>query len=201
MKITTDRKKTALNKHWSVKDRVKACAAWLSSGNMHAVSDATGIPLGTLHTWKMQPWWFEQIERIKAAEDQELDNGFTKIVRKSQEIMLERLEHGDYNQTKDGKLVRVPVKMRDAAIVGAISADKRRDLRAVQPSEAKVGMQERLKNLESQFTRLIKREETTIDVTPTEVDDGEKLQAGSSVGDPSPQTRTSGAQPSPTGND
>lgn len=141
---------------------------------MARVSEQTGIPLGTLNFWKSQPWWFEQVEKIRQSEDTEIDSTFTRIVKKTQEIMLERLENGDYFVDKDGEVRRKPVSMRDAAIVGAIGVDKRNILRQVPQSEqSKMGMSERLKNLETQFTKLVKREESIIDVTPTEIVDGE----------------------------
>lgn len=146
---------------------------------MARVSEQTGIPLGTLNFWKSQPWWFEQVEKIRQSEDTEIDSTFTRIVKKTQEIMLERLENGDYFVDKDGEVRRKPVSMRDAAIVGAIGVDKRNILRQVPQSEqSKMGMSERLKNLETQFTKLVKREESIIDVTPTEIVDGEELQEG-----------------------
>lgn len=177
--ISTTRKKSDVHKHWSAKDKVKAVAAFLVAGNMARVSESTGIPLGTLNFWKTQPWWFEQVEKIRQAEDQEIDNHFTKIVKRTQEIMLDRLENGDFFVTKDGDVARKPVSLRDAAIAGAISIDKRRDLRQVPQSEqTKMGMQERLKNLEMQFTKLVDREKQTIDITPEVIADGEELQEG-----------------------
>lgn len=189
--IVTDRKKSAVNKHWSAKDKVRAVAAFLVAGNMARVCEQTGIPLGTLNFWKTQPWWFEQIEKIRQGEDQEIDDTFTRIVKKTQEIMFDRLENGDFFVDKDGSVLRKPVSMRDAAIVGAIGIDKRAILRQVPQSEQnKVGMQERLKNLETEFTKLVKREKNTIDITPILVEevDGEQespgLQEGSGDRDP-----------------
>lgn len=123
---------------------------------MARVSEHTGIPLGTLNFWKTQPWWFEQVEKIRQEEDQEIDSTFTKIVKKTQEVILDRLEHGDFHISADGKVSRKPIGLRDAAIAGAISVDKRKILRDVPAQEQnKIGMQERLKNLESQFKRLV----------------------------------------------
>jgi hypothetical protein len=150
-----DRKKSDKHKHWSAKDRVKAVAAFLVLGNMARVEEETGIPIGTLNYWKTQPWFFEQTEKIRQAEDLEIDNTFTKIVKKTQEVILDRLENGDFF-VKDGIMARRPVNLRDAAIAGAISVDKRQVLRDVPAAEQnKIGMQERLRNLESQFTRLV----------------------------------------------
>lgn len=200
----TDRKLSAVNKHWSAKDRVRAVAAYLVVGNMATVSEQTGIPLQTLHSWKNQPWWFEQIEKIRQAEDQEIDNSFTKIVKKTQDIMMDRLENGDWFVTKDGKVGRKPVGLRDAAIAGAIGVDKRQVIRAAPVMEtSKIGMQERLKNLEAEFRKLAHREETIIDVTPiVEEEDGEEeLQEGSGDRDPGAEASPVAAEPSPTSPD
>lgn len=86
--------------------------------------------------------------------------------------MLDRLENGDFYVDKDGRVMRKPVSVRDAAIVGAIGIDKRNILRSNQTTgESKVGMQERLKNLEVQFTKLVDREIRTIDITPVKVEE------------------------------
>ena len=172
-------------------------AAFLVAGNMARVAESTGIPLGTLNYWKGQPWWFEQIERIRQEEDAEIDTHFTRIVKRTQAIMLDRLDNGDFYVTKDGDVARKPVSMRDAAIVGAISIDKRSILRQVPQSEQnKVGMSERLKNLELQFTKLVQREEQTIDITPEEIVDGkeEGLQEGSSNRDSGAESGESNAE-------
>lgn len=170
--IVTDRRKGAVHKHWSGKDKVKAIACYLVSGNMARVAEATGIPLGTLNFWKTQPWWFEQVEKIRSEENQEIDHNFTRIVKKSQEIMMDRLENGDYTLARDGTAVRKPVSVRDAAIVGAIGIDKRETLRNIPRSQqTQIGMSERLKTLEEKFKSLSKREAETIDVTPVRIED------------------------------
>lgn len=157
-----DRKIKASGAHWTANDRVKAVAAYLVLGNMARVSEQLGIPLGTLNFWKSQPWWFEQVDKIRQAEDLEIDNGFTKIVRRTQEIILDRLENGDQVLTKDGELVARPVSARDAALIADISLNKRQVLREVPAAEQnKIGMQERLSKLEMQFTKLVT--EKTID--------------------------------------
>jgi hypothetical protein len=177
--ITTDRKKNAIGKHWSAKDRVRAVASYLVLGNMAAVSDETGIPLGTLNYWKTQPWWFEQISRIHQEEDMDIQSTFTKIVKKTQGVIMDRIENGDYYVDKDGKVSRRPVSMRDAALVGAISVDKRKILRDIPATEQnKIGMQERLKNLESEFRKLVHREESIIDITAEVVNGEAELQTG-----------------------
>lgn len=164
MSVRTDRNKSAVGKHWSAKDRVRAVSAWLVLGNMSRVEEQTGIPVGTLNYWKTLPWWFEQVERARQAEDQELDDKFTRIVRKTQEVIMDRLENGDFVHDKEGVLVRKPVSLRDASLAGGISLDKRQTLRNVPVSEQnKVGMQERLQKLEMQFTKLVSREEKTIE--------------------------------------
>ena len=164
MSVRTDRNKRDVGKHWSAKDRVRAVASWLVLGNMSRVEEETGIPVGTLNYWKTLPWWYEQVEKVRQSEDQELDTQFTKIVKKTQEIVLDRLENGDFFYDKEGVLVRKPVGMRDAAIVQGISVDKRQTLRNVPVAEQnKIGMQERLKNLEMQFTKLVSREEKVIE--------------------------------------
>ena len=168
-KLAMSRSADAVGKHWTPRDRVKAVAAYLVLGNMARVEEQTGIPVGTLNFWKTQPWWYEQVEKIRISEDQELDNTFTKIVKKTQEVILDRLEHGDHFVDKEGMPYRKPVSLRDATLASGVSLDKRQTLRNVPISDQnKIGMQERLKNLEMEFTKLVSREEKVIDVEVVE---------------------------------
>lgn len=154
--VFTDRKKSAVGKHWTAKDKIKAIAAWLVLGKMPAVAEQTGIPLNTLNYWRQQPWWFEQVEKIRAEENLEVDNTYSKIVKKTQEVILDRLEHGDAVVTKDGSIIRRPVLAKDASLIGAVAFDKRAILRDIPQSELqKVSMSERLQKLEMQFTNLV----------------------------------------------
>lgn len=130
---------------------------------MARVEEQTGIPLGTLNYWKTLPWWFEQMERIRQEQDIEVDNQFSRIVKKTQEVIMDRLENGDIVLDKYGSPVRKPIGARDAAIINAIAIDKRKVLRDTPNANlGKVGMQERLKNLEAQFTKLVKTKQVSV---------------------------------------
>ena len=48
----------------------------------------------------------------------------TKLVIKTNEEAMDRVENGDHVLTKDGILVRVPMRGRDLAVVGGIDLDR-----------------------------------------------------------------------------
>lgn len=118
------------NKTWGLKVRTQAVATYLASGSLTTAKEVTGVGYNTLRQWKKQPWWEEIANDIRKDKSQEIDNALSKIIDKSISVVMDRLESGDYHwDAKSQSIVQVPVKMKDAAIVKAISFDKQRLLR------------------------------------------------------------------------
>jgi len=142
---------------WSNEARIQAVTHYLVLGNMALVSAVTKIPHQLLRNWKTQPWWNEYAAQIRAAENVQVDSKLTKIVDKSLDAVMDRLEKGDfvYNQ-KTGAIVRKPVNMKDAAKVTADMLTKRELLRgnATERKETtQVSVQDQLKALALEFAK------------------------------------------------
>src|SRR5262245_2160842 len=111
-------------------DEEKREAALLFSihGSMRKVSEVTGIPNSTLSGWRQQEWWSTILGEVQ-------DEANARIAAKSLEIIdlamgevEDRLRNGDVVITKDGKLIRKPVNLRDAVLTEGINIDKRQIL-------------------------------------------------------------------------
>ena len=140
------------NRYSDAKKMEVACCMAVC-GNSKQASEVTRVPEATIRTWKTTEWWNEIMSRIHQEEDEELDTKLTKLVNKAVASVNERLDNGDwiYNAKQD-KLVRKPVSAKDAAIVSAISIDKRQLLRGQPTSRVeKVSQNERLTKLAEQF--------------------------------------------------
>ena len=152
---------------WPEEMRIEVVALFATVGNARRVSEITGVPEGTIRAWKTQEWWTEMMHRVRDDEAEEVDCKFTKIVNKALDEISDRLENGDmvYN-ARTGETARVKVKAKDAAIVAAISVDKRELLRGnVTARVEKVDTTNRLSDLAEQFAKFA----AARNITPTNV--------------------------------
>ena len=109
-------------------DRYKAAAALVAGSNSIAASRQSGIPASTIRHWAHNDLDFQLMcQEIKAEYGEEIKYKYVQIINESADQTLDRLQHGDVvRDTKSGDLVRVPIKGKDAAIIGAVAFDKLR---------------------------------------------------------------------------
>jgi hypothetical protein len=120
------RKKPGTMATWSDNQRIELVTTWLATGNL-ALSAATHqIPEVTARRWKAQPWWQQLVTDIRSEENLQLDARLSKVVSKSVDALMDRVEHGDFQyDQKTGQLVRKPISARDAAKVTTDMIDRR----------------------------------------------------------------------------
>ena len=140
-------------KWFSEQVKMEVACVYAVTGNSRRCSEITGIPEGTIRSWKTQEWWHEIQSRIIREQDEELDVKLTKLVDKAVDQVNDRLDNGDFvYNAKDDKLVRKPVGAKDLAIVTAITVDKRQLLRGQPTSRVeKVSTEARLERLANEF--------------------------------------------------
>jgi transposase-like protein len=176
LKITNLAKKHKPNTSWSREAKIQAVSQYLVLGNMALVSATTGIPHQLLRAWKQQPWWKETEVEVRATENLEMDNKLSKIVDKSLDAVLDRIENGEfvYNQ-KTGMMVRKSVTMKDAAKVSVDLLSKRELLRgnATERKETtQISVAEQLKELALEFAKWQKpqaKQQDVLDVETVEI--------------------------------
>lgn len=140
-------------KTWDYKSRVTAVTAYLATGSNTEAAAVIGASEGTIRNWRKAQWWNEIAFEIKQRKNDELDAKLSKIIDKVADTIEDRLENGEaHYDTRNGTIVRVPVKMKDAAVVGAIGFDKRQLLRGDVTSRTEtVSTDQRLQSLAEQF--------------------------------------------------
>ena len=152
--------------HWSEKKHLEVVTTYLALGNLSETSRVCNVPIATVKLWKSQQWWKELVESIQSGENQKTDNKMSKIIDKALDLIVERMEHGDYQyDQKTGKMVKVPLKARDLERVTSGLFDKRSLIRkeptAIKAEELKQA--ERLVSLAKEFAKLtnkkVEREE------------------------------------------
>ncbi len=109
-------------------DRYKAAAALVSNGNSKAASRQSGIPASTIRHWSQNDADFQMMcQEVRTEFGENIKFKLAEIIDEAADQTLDRLRHGDVvRDTKSGDLVRVPIKGKDAAIIGAVAFDKLR---------------------------------------------------------------------------
>lgn len=169
-------KKTGRLAWWSDSQRIEAVTTWMALGNLTLTAATLNIPRDTLARWKGQEWWGQMVREIQAENNMKLDGKLSKIVDKSVDALMDRVENGDFvfNQ-KTGKLIRKPVNARDVNKIAADMIDRRTLLQTkVVEEQGQQKVEEHLKNLAEEFKKFAKA--TTIEAIPTttyeEIKDG-----------------------------
>lgn len=157
--------------HWSPAQKEVAVAKWLILGNLMEVQRQTQIPEITLRKWKAQDWWSEKEKELRKQANTELEGKLGKVLDKSLEQTMDRLEHGDifYNQ-RTGKFERVPVKANVVNQISKTMLDKKFILQQInaKSDNTEEAIADRLESLKKEFLSFAKRKsmENVIDVTP-----------------------------------
>lgn len=189
--------------------KLEAAALYAMTGDPVRVHELCGVPTSALRGWMKQPWFQDVLSEIKQENNERLDAKLTEIVQKSQDLILDRLENGDYRVTKDGDEYRLPVGIRDLALVSAISVDKRQIVRNKPTSitQHQGGNTNTLEQLAQTFIELAQKKEISLktvsepieDVEYTEIvaSDSDVLEESSSrtgSGDTPPEAQTEETQ-------
>ena len=177
LKLQNLAKKHKPNTTWSQEARIAAVSQYLVLGNMALVSSITKIPHQLLRSWKQQPWWDEIAAQVRATENIQMDNKLSKIVDKSLDAVLDRVENGEYvYNVKTGTIIRKPVNMKDVAKVSVDMLSKRELLRGnatERTEQSNVSVADQLKALALEFAKWAPqgqiKQQTTIDVESVEI--------------------------------
>jgi len=141
--------------HWSPEKRAQVVTAYIALGNSELVEAITKVPAGTVRKWKTEDWWKELEGILREEEHFTLDSRLRKVVEKSLDLVMDRLDNGDfYFDQKTGKVERKPVNLRDVHKVSAETID-RRALLAKFSSKAmdKPSLEEHVKKLAEEFAK------------------------------------------------
>ena len=138
-------------------DRYKAAASLVATGNSMAASRESGIPASTIRHWAYNDEDFQLMcQEVRTEFGEKIKYKLAEIVNESTDQALDRLRNGDViRDNKTGELVRVPIKGKDAAVIGAICFDKLR-LAESQPTNIvqHQSSEENLEHLAAQFAAI-----------------------------------------------
>lgn len=136
----------------------EAVASYLQLGTIQKVSDSLGIPHRTLTAWKATEWWGLIASEIQEAVETELRGKWQKLVKKAQEEAMDRLERGDeIYDGRTGKMKKVRVKARDAAVIAAMGYDKQRVSLNLPTKISQINGAEELEKLANRFIEIAQK--------------------------------------------
>lgn len=121
---------------------------------MVKTAEETGIPLDTLKSWKKQAWWPRMMGQIRGEENALLAARYRKIVQKTQDKLLERVENGDITLGKDGDQVVLPVRARDLAVIAGIATQQMEKLDSENKQEDTLSVTERLTKIAEELVKM-----------------------------------------------
>ena len=120
---------------WPEAKKIEAVTAAMSTGSLPIAASITKVPLDTIKTWKKQQWWKDLEQQIHDEDNQELDSKYTKIIRKTLDVIDDRIENGNFQfDPKTGRVLRIPVNLRDTHRVMSDLVNQRRVIRK-EPTE------------------------------------------------------------------
>lgn len=124
-RVVNKRKGDAKQSHWSERQKFEAVTVYMMVGKWPLVAEATKVPIDTLKKWKQAPWWKEYEEEIRRSKHIETSGKLAKIRDKASEVVMDRLEHGDFQyDPKTGKFSRRPVSAKVAGDLLTKAIDK-----------------------------------------------------------------------------
>lgn len=123
-------------------------------GNLAKTAEETEIPLDTLKSWKKQSWWPRMMAQIRGEENAHLAARYRKIVEKTQNKLLERVENGDIVLGKDGEQITVPVRARDLAVIAGIATQQMDKLENETKHEDTLSVTERLTKIAEELVKM-----------------------------------------------
>lgn len=152
---------------WSEVDKIRAVAIYLEIGTLTKTSEMTGVPVETLRNWKIAPWWYEVKQKILSEQDDEISSRFSKIVKKAQKQVEDRLENGEWIVLKSGEQKRVPMRGKDAQYILNSAIDKRQLLNDRPTSRTEtLTMNDKLKKIGQEFEKFAKARTIEHEQTP-----------------------------------
>ena len=157
-----ERRKTALSQpkkhiYRSDNEKIEVVKTYLALGGNAALTASTmGVNVFTIHSWKKTKWWNDLVTQIQKQEKLELSVKTKKLIDKSLDLLVDRLENGDfiYDQKK-GELIRKPLIAKD---INKIANDMfvQKDVldKATVMEQEVVGVEDKLQKLAEQFAKL-----------------------------------------------
>lgn len=148
--------KTKSGYMWTEAKKFEVVTTYLATGSLRLSGAVCGVPEDTIRHWHMTDWWKSMEAEIRTSENTEISTRLKKIIDKSLDTVIDRLDQGDpmYNP-RTGEIIRIPVKAVTAIKALESAVDKRQVLNN-QPTKIteQRTIDDRLANLMAKFEQM-----------------------------------------------
>ena len=143
--------------HWGDKVKLKAVDMVMQGITTKLIAIELNVPFKTIESWRLQPWFKDIIKARKEEDNDSIDHKLTDIMHTSLGTIADRLENGDHvRDEKTGKIVRVPVKLRDANTAFTTLMDKRQLIRKLPTNiQDNTTVNQQLQSLAAEFKKFV----------------------------------------------
>lgn len=162
---------TARGHTWSDAQKIEAAQTYILIGSLRQAALALKIPEITIRVWAGSQWWKDLVSDLRSQENMILNNKLKKIADKSLELVMDRLEHGDYiYDQKAGKLIRKPVTLREINKVATDMLTQKAKIKNDEESAvAQENIQNKLEQLAKSFEQFANKADNKPPVNVTDV--------------------------------
>lgn len=140
--------------------KLQAAIAYLMTGSSEEAGRLCNIPGRTIRDWMYSSWWEDLVREAQTVKQKELDAIWTSLIHKVADKLRDRIDGGDCQLTRDGKLVAIPIKAKDLAFIMSVVTDKRALMRGQATSRKEtVSLDQKLQKLQEGFKKITVTEE------------------------------------------
>lgn len=154
--------------------KVDAATLYAVYGDVEQTAELAKVPVSVIRGWKQEPWWIEIQKQVYAEQNEKLAARISSVLDKTITHLEDRLENGDeILNVRTGEIVSKKVDASVLAKMFENMAHQRRVTRGEPTSiSAKIGVQDRLGELEKAFLKFANakelKDETEIREVPEE---------------------------------
>lgn len=152
----------ALRRHtkkgwYSDDQKTHAAALYAASGSIGQVAELAGLPKSTIRGWLNEPWWKAIQDEIRIENNSKIEAKMNNILETAVDQIADRIENGNQQlDQKTGRLINIPVSLRDLTQVTATIIEKRQTILGKDGSgEGNITAIQRLENLATQFEKMV----------------------------------------------
>lgn len=146
--------------------KVDAATLYAVYGDTKQVSELAQVPESVIRGWKQEPWWIEIQKQVYQEQNEKLAARISSVLDTAITHLEDRLETGDQKlNPKTGEVVTLKVEASVLAKMFENLAHQRRITRGEPTSiSAKIGVDDRLKTLESAFLKFAQARDITDEI-------------------------------------
>ena len=151
---------------YTQQQKLEACALYTIHGKVTHVAKQLNIPRTTIDNWRKEDWWESHTVAIRQQTKDYTLSRIEKTIESAFNRADEALELGDvvkvdWDENGSERLIRAPVKGKDAATIAAIMIDKRQILMN-QPTSIRADASNSMQALAEQFAKLAAKHEEKV---------------------------------------